>query len=808
MKVSSALSFFIFLILPFLAAGNVNISGLVNDSKNEPLAFANVVLIQSTDSIVAKAGITDEGGRFLFEDIGPGSYRVLVAQLGFQKYYSDPVLVEENSFSLNLLPIQLNTSETVLNEVNVSAFRPLIEHKIDRTILNVENSIINAGANVLEILKRSPGVNVDYDGNIFLNGKQGVLIMIDGKPTYLSQKDLYEMFRNTSSDQISTIEIITNPSAKYDAAGTTGIINIRMRKKVSSGFNGRVQASYGQGEYPDFGTGFFLSYGSRKLNLFAGYDYTNGYYYEEINLSRKFDENGGTSTFKQYSHNKGQYLNNVFRGGIDYFLSEKSSLGLVLRGNRFVNHDNTTSQTDVYNNENVSDSGYVTYNNSDSKWSNISSTLNFLTKIDTTGKEFSLDADLAHYDNSNDFEFITDHYFTGSDSKYTETAFSDQPAIIDIYSLKTDYVHPFHDKLKFEAGLKSSYVKTDSDVKYYNNISGVNVLDSTKTNHFIYKENINAGYVNFSGESGKFGVQAGLRVEQTISSGDQQAYNSTFSRNYTDLFPSFFLSYTISEKHLLKTSYSKRVDRPAYQQLNPFKYFIDPYNYMEGNPLLTPQLTNSFELSHTYKQLYTVGINYSHTTDAMTQIIKQIDSIHTTYVTTENIEAYDNFGININVPVTVTEWFQSTNNFNLFSNRYKGVSSVGPVDESLVSYTFNSTNNFSLPAGITAELVFTYSSEMIWGTMLLEPIYSISGGISKMFLKDRVQARLNFNDVFHTDIMHSTTKYQNIDVDFERVYDSQFFRIHVSYKFGKQTQRSARRSSGSQEEQNRVRQGR
>jgi hypothetical protein len=799
---------FFFIFIHNCFSSNAVIKGSVTGENNQPVPYANVILTFATDSSIVKAVITNENGEYQFENIEAGSYRILVAQLGFEKQYSEIMEINEESAAINERKFLLAASTVNLKEANVTAMKPLIEHRIDRTIVNVENSIVNAGATALEILKRSPGVLIDNDGNIALAGKQGVNVMIDGKPTYLSQRDLYELLRNTGSDQLSSIEINTNPSAKYDAAGNAGIINIRMKKKQHTGFNGRAQVSYGQGVYPDLGTGFNLNYGSEKFNLFTGYDYMNGYYYEKINLTKKFNQGDYTSTFIQHSFDKGQFINHSFRGGADFFLSKKHTLGFLAKGNQYNNDDNTTSTTDIYNLSSVSDSGYTTYNHNDSKWGNYSGNVSYRFQIDTLGRELTADADYAHYDNHNNFIFKTDHYFTGNDFLYTEIATDEQPATIDIKAYKADYVHPFNKSIKMEAGAKSSFVVTDNDVKYYNYYSNVAVLDSGKSNHFNYKENINAAYINTSAEIGKFGLQGGLRMEQTISEGKQFVDNYNFKHNYVEFFPSAFISYKFNDKHQTNASYSRRIDRPEYQQLNPFKYFIDPYNYMEGNPLLQPQLTNNFEISFTYLQMFTLAVKYSHTTDAMTQITKRIDSTHTTFVTTENLDSYDNFGINLNAPIKITEWLQSTNDFNLFRNKYDGISSVGPVETYLTSYTFNSTNSFSFPKGFTAELTFWYNSQMVWGTWLIDPQYSLSTGLSKMFMQDRFQLRVNFNDIFHTQITKSTTEFQNVKADFKRVFDSQFFRIHLAYKFGKQMQRSRMKRNGSEEEQNRVKQGR
>ncbi|MEO8087438.1 MAG: outer membrane beta-barrel family protein [Bacteroidota bacterium] len=786
------------------AKSTPTVSGNVKDAKSNPAAFANVILVNAGDSTVIKAALSNESGDYSFENIEAGKYIVLVSQIG-NKYYSAPFMVDEGEDNTRVGIITLPDNALTLSEANVSAFKPFIEHRIDETIVNVENSIVDAGGTALEVLKRSPGITVDNEGNIRLSGKQGVQVMMDGKPTYLSPKDLYELLRNTSSDQLSQIVIMTNPSAKYDAAGNSGIINIKMRKKQNIGLNGNYRISYGQGVYPDFGSGINLNYRNEKINLFGGYDFMRAFYFERITNTRRFNEGNYTSSFEQRTFDKGGFYSNNFRAGIDYYASKKSTIGFLLKGNLFNNHDNTTAKTVIKNQSESPDSSYVTENINDSKWNTVSGNLNYVLKLDTLGSELSADADYAQYANASDFRFVTDHYFNDGTPNYTEISTDKQPADIDIRSFKIDYVKQFANKMKIEAGGKTSYVSTDNDVQYFNYVNDAAIVDTGKTNHFNYTENINAIYLNWAGEFKKLGIQLGLRGEQTRADGEQAIHNSSFHHDYFDLFPSVFLTYSFNARNQSKFSYSRRVDRPAYGQLNPFRYFIDPHNFYEGNPNLDPQFTQVFELAHTFMSMYSIGVNYSHTTDAMTQIADQVDSTHTTFLRTENLEMNDNYGITMSIPLHLTSWWESSNNFNLYSNEYSGISSAGAVDKRLTTFAFNTYNTFVFSKGWSFELSGFYNSAALYGTTVSNPVGSVSAGISKRFWKERFQLRVNINDIFHTDVTTSVIKYQNIDVNFRRVYDSQFIRLHLSYNFGKKTVARARqRAIGSQDEQNRI----
>jgi iron complex outermembrane receptor protein len=807
MKNIFILTTLVFTLVAFqLSAKPTDIHGVVTDKQNKSVEFANVVLLNSTDSSLVKAALTDESGKFTFEGIGAGNYILIVAQIGYQKY-STPVNL--NGSGLDLPVIILENGAVNLKETTVSATKPLIEHHIDKTVVNVENSIVNAGSTLLDILKRSPGVTVDNDGNVSLKGKQGVLIMMDGKPTYLSQADLTNLLKTLRSDDLSQIEIITNPSAKYDAAGNSGIINIKLRKKQNLGFNGSFHTSYGQGAYPDFSFGPNLNYRTEKLNVFGSYNFWRGYYFEENHLVRKFTDEDAVSVFDQHSFDKAQNDNNNIRAGLDFFINSKHTTGLLFRTNHSTNDDKTISTTDV-SNAGINDSSYTTENKSDGKYTSYTFNINHVFHIDTLGRELSADIDYATYENHTDFDFRTDHY-SGDPLyiPYTELEKSFQPATITIRSAKMDYTHPLGKEMKAEAGLKSSFVETDNDVKYYHITDAESILDSGKTNHFIYDENINAAYINWSGQFGKFGLQLGLRGEQTLAKGEQFTTTQNFKRNYFQLFPSAFLTYKLNDKHEAGLNYSRRIDRPAYQQLNPFRYFLDPYTFQEGNPGLQPQFTHSIEFSYTYMGMISAAVNYSKTTDAMTQITKQIDSTRTTFVTTENLASHDNYGISFSIPFEITKWWQTSNNINIFNNYYEGIISGGKVTKRLTSYLFNTSNSFKLHGGWSVEVGAYYNSQLIFGTFLIDPQYSVNGGVAKSFFNNRLNMKIDISDIFHTEITNSVIKYNNIDATFHQVYDSRYARLHLTYNFGKQTvEQARRRRSGAEDELNRVKQGR
>lgn len=789
-----------------LAQQTGELSGRLKNKKNNPIEFANLVLLNSNDSSLVKASLSDENGNYLFEHIAAGNYLLMASMVGYQKYSAPLVVLGINT---TLPEITMESGSVNLTEANIVGLKPLVEHHIDRTVVNVENTSINAGSSAIEILKRSPGITVDQNGKVSLKGKQDVLILIDNKPTYLSSSDLANMLKNMQADELSKIEIMTNPPARYDAAGNAGVINIRLRKKQNLGFNGSLNGSYGQGIYPDFSTGIALNYRKEKFNVYGSYNYGQRFSFEKNQLIRLFSSDSLTSEFDQHTIDKTKNDEHHGRAGIDYFINSRHTLGLVVKGNFDQSDDRTISTTDIRNNREAVDSGYTTINKSIGHWNNYSINLNHQYIIDSTGRELTADVDYAQYNNRENFNFQTDYFSTlPGYVPYTEIERNNQPATIAIQSAKIDYSQTIFKKLKLDAGLKGSYVVTDNDVHYYVMENNQEITDTTRTNHFKYKEQILAAYSSVQGKFGKWGLQAGLRVEQTIAKGEQYTTSQNFAKNYIQFFPSVFVTYQINDKNLVGLNYSRRIDRPAYEDLNPFRHFLDPRTYEQGNPDLQPQLTHSFECSYTFMDALSATVNYSRTYDAIVKISNQIDSNRTTYVTEDNINSNDNYSLSLNLPYQVTKWWLTSNSLVFFNNRFEGVIDGNYFDKQLNSYLFNTYNSFTLGKGWSLELSAFYNSKMIWATFLIDPQYAVSGGISKSFLHDRLNLKIALNDIFKTEKTQAYVVYNNVNLDFSQTEDSRYIRFHITWNFGKQTVTAARkRSSSAEDEQNRIKTG-
>jgi len=790
-----------------------SIKGTITDGGDQKIIdAATVSLFRSKDSSLVKINLTDKAGNFVFEQVPFGKYYLLATSTGHLKSFSSIIDVK-NSTVVSVGNLQLKESAKTMNEIKVEVKKPFIERKIDRTVINVDQSITNAGTTALEVLEKSPGVTVDKDGNVSLKGKSGVTIMLDGRPSYLSGQELANLLKNMPSSNIEQIEIMTNPSAKFDASGNSGVINIRTKKNKLKGMNGSVSATILQSKYTKTNNSVNLNYRTGKVNLFSNYSYSLWQNKNEMFLNRKF-RNGNTkqieTIFDQNTEMKrfSQYHN--LKVGMDFYANKKTTIGVVLSGYVNPSDENSNNQTNLNNANNQVDSIVIATNLQNRMSQNFASNLNLRHVYDSTGKEFSVDLDYLTYYQTSD-QFLTNNFFNPDLTirKNPSELKGDLPSKVNIYSAKTDFTFPLKKTAKIETGLKTSYVTTDNDALYQLNSPSGYVTDEGKTNHFIYKENINAAYVNFSQQIKKWGVQAGLRAENTNAKGHQVG-NSTrpdslFTKNYTNLFPTVYLSYQANKKNTFSVNYGRRIDRPDYDDLNPFYYFLDEYTYQVGNTLLQPQFSDNFELSHTYNGFLTTTLNYSEVHDVFTEVMKQITIERKTFITKENIASKSNIGLAISANFPVTKFWTANVYSNLSHDTYKGQVSGGMLSVDNTMFFSNMSNQFKFKKGWSAELSGFYRSKGIEGQIIIDPMWRMDAGLQKLILKKKGSLKLSIRDIFASQNFKGYVKYQDIDVSIKNIRDSRTVSLTFSYRFGKPMQNQQRRKTGgASEEQNRV----
>ena len=799
------------------AQQNATITGTVKAQDNKPVDAATVSLLKAKDSSIIKIAVTDKFGLFAFEKIKTDNYLLQVDAIGFDKFLK-PVKVNDEQ-TTNAVDIQLTTASKTLNNVSVSATRPLVETKIDKTVVNVDASPTNTGLSALEVLEKSPGVTVDNDGNITLKGKQGVQIFIDGKPAYLSGQDLVNYLKSLPSNQLDQIEIMTQPPAKYDAAGNSGIINFKTKKNMNNGFNGSITTSAIIAQYFKNTNSINLNWRKGKTNFYGNYGYSYWEGFNDIDISRSLREDRSVP-YNRYvvQHTFGRYSARPqnFKAGVDYFANKKTTLGFAVNGFIDARKFTSSGRANIYD----SIQRFVQYNDASSQtddpWTNVGFNLNLQQKLDDKGQEISADADYILYRTKGkqySYNYLYNADDTPSEDPYLLNGYL--PANIDIYTFKTDYTHPLKNDSKFEAGLKVSYVKTDNDAQYtvFNSTTNKWENDATRSNHFIYKENINAAYVNLHKQIKKFGMQLGLRVEQTISEGNQTTKEISFKKNYTKLFPTTYFTYKLNDNNTLGLSYGRRIERPSYQDLNPFQYQLDRYTYQQGNPDLQPQFSNNIELSFDHKGQINISANYTSVSDIINDVLitkkEPGDSNYTTYQTTENIASNKNIGLSVNYNRKLNKWWSLNFFVNVFNNHYKGVIDDENIDVGITAFNTNISNQFTFNKGWTAELSGWCNSRNYYsGAILAEPMGFFSLGGGKQILKSKGTVRINIRDPFYvmrfkgeSDLNHGLTQVHS-------VWDNRRVVFTFTYRFGKANgQQPRKRSTGADDEQNRVKTG-
>jgi iron complex outermembrane receptor protein len=769
---------------------------------------ATVQLLKAQDSGLVKVAVTDKDGNAEFEHIPFGSYRVKVSMVNFTTYISK--IFELSASSLTLDQITLSKSDKQMQEVVVSAKKPFIQKFSDRIVVNVDNSVVNAGSSAFDVLERSPGVQIDPNDNITLGGKQGVTIMIDGKVTPMSGTDLVNMLRGLTSSSIESIHIITNPSAKYDAAGNSGIIDIKMKKDQRFGANGNFTAGYGQGVYPKANAGTTFNFRNKKLNVFGNYNYAYRELLNHLILDRNFYEDGVfTGEDKKDNYAKMPLTAQTMRFGMDFFPSKKTIIGFVFNGN--FNHFRRTNDNNSVVIDEFKQPSYTfqTQAKNNDHFSNMIGNINFKHTFDTSGKELTADFDYGTYNTTSLSSNSTSYYnLDGSSQQPDYILHGDQDGKLILRTAKADYVNPLGKRAKVEAGFKTSYVSSDNDAIFHDVSSGTPVLDVNKTNRFFYDEYNNAAYLNFNKQYKKFDVTVGLRGENTDVKTHQVNGDIRWDSSYFQLFPSAFFNYHMKKDQTIGLSVSRRIDRPGYGQLNPFLFLIDVTTYATGNPGLLPQLTWSYELSYTVKNI-NLSLSYSHTKDVQNIAIVRFKDVFPTIPSDDNVtvqipvnlESSDYAGVTIAAPIRINSWWNMINNATFYYNHFNGNLAGTALNNGSVAGDLRTNNSFSFKKGWSAELNANYSTGGRYGYMVSEPQWGVSAGVQKNIMNKKGTLRFNITDIFWTNLPKATITYDNYIEYWHAYRESRVANLTFTYRFGKNTVAAARRRTTASEEE-------
>lgn len=784
------------------------VSGSIADENKMPVEFANVTLHKAGDSLLVKGAISDKNGFFEMENIPIGDYFFRVSNLMFERYNSEKFALTIETNSVHFSDVLLKQGSGSLNEVSVNAEKQFIEKHLDKLVVNVENSIVAAGNTILEVLQRSPGVVVNEGSSISLKGKAGVLVMIDGKPIPLSDTELIAYLKSIPASNVQLIEIISNPSAKYDANGNAGIINIRFKKDKRQGFNGTTTVAYGQGVYPKPSASLTFNLREKKWNFFGSYSYSRPQNFTYFYINRKFFDQTHqvNSIFEQKSYTNQPIDGHNSRIGIDFYPNSKTIIGVLVSSNwSKSNRDGHTDAT-ISNAFNAID--YTTETSillKDTRFNGFAN-VNFKHTIDSLGKELTADFDYGTFDSKTAQDITNINSLPNGTALTNSKINTNQVGNITVKSIKADYVHPFSAKTNMEVGLKSSFVTSDNEVQFFNVVNTQSFLDTLRSNHFLYQENINAAYVSLSEVLTKWDFQAGLRMEHTNTKGKQLSTGETFSRNYVNFFPNLLINRKFSEKNSLSISYAKRIDRPTYRQLNPFKIFVDSYTYVVGDPTINPVYNNIFEINHLYKGKYVTTVSYTNSKHSITDIFVQDDATKISYQIPANIQNFEQYNLGIYIPFSVKKVLNATLAASVYRNKYSSPLQGGQLVQNFNSWDMNLNTNFTLGEnGWSAELTGSYQSKMVWGLFYIKNLGQISVGIQKTAKNKNSTFKVSMSDIFRTNHIAVIVQYQNQDFFTDRRWDSRVITFSYTYRFGKKTVTKARqRVSGVEDEKRRA----
>lgn len=799
---------FLFVVLLATATAHgqaiTKISGFIKDNSGKGIPAANVMMLNTKDSSLVKADISDDNGHYELQLANGGTFVARYSSMGFEQVMKGNVVVKEGQDN-QLADVIMRTSGAQLKEVTVTVKKPLFEVKADKVVFNVENSINATGSNAMELLQKSPGVTVDNNDNISMKGKTGVKIYVDGKMTQLDTKDLAAYLRGINSNDVEAIEMISNPSAKYDAAGNAGIVNIRLKKNKKYGTNGSVTAGLVQGVTLKENGSVNLNYRDSKVNVFGNVSANNGINRNTLNLYRTQRD----TLYDQHSVNNNRDKSANAKAGADFFLNSKNTLGVLATASMGNKEWKSSSNTVIYNPDGSFAKTLNALNTVPGKRSNANFNINYR-YADTNGREINVDADYGFFRGTGHSYQPNFYMGTGMDTLYSIINKNSTPTNIDIYTIKADAEQKLG-KGKLGYGAKMAYVTTANSLSFYNVDHGNDVLVTSRSNSFAYTENVNAAYLNYQRQlNEKWSLQAGLRAENTNSKGELtradgmvQPDNSV-TRSYTDLFPSAALSWNISKSHALNLTYSRRIDRPTYQDLNPFENKLDELTYEKGNAFLRPQYTNTLELTHTFMGFINTTAGYSKVNDYATQVTDTIGNA--SYVQQRNLATQQILSFSIGAATPFKKWWSGYISIWYSYQMFEGSIGANKLSLNIPLYGAYAQQSFTLGKGFSAEISGWYNGPGLWGgTWRTSSQGSLDVGAQKLLLKDRASVKLSFTDLFYTAPWHSVNNFGGVNVVGNGSWESQTARVSFTYRFGSSTVKKARdRETGLESEKSRI----
>ncbi|WP_026950546.1 outer membrane beta-barrel family protein [Algoriphagus mannitolivorans] len=792
------LGLFLFLNSYFLQAQEITLKGKVMDSnENRPLEFANIALLNPSDSSLVSGGMTDLDGTFNF-NASSGNYIFRVGFIGYEEYYERVVIGNKNLVNFGTIKLQPNAQN--LEEVVVQGVTSMFETDIDKRTYNVENSIVSQGQTAAQLLATLPSIQVDDEGGITMRGSGNILIYINGRPSNLSGDDTESILSQFPANSIKSVELITNPSSRYDATGVGGIINIILKKNEKLGFNGQIDASVGTRD--KYQAGLNLNYGTEKANYFFSYNWQDRRRWERGLGNRTTDLANFSPTLSQTQNGFEDETTHLIRAGMDYSLTPKGTLGLYFQGN----FDDEIEQGETVQ-RNLSrtgglDSTFMRSTVENSQSGNYEGGINYSVDLDTLGQRLYTSLSYSYDDREAldfyDQTFLTNEGVTNPNKALTQV--NSQPRTSNLYVFQLDYEKPFVSGSKIETGVKGTFGnwKRGQEFSQGDLASGfVPVTVDSLSESYDFTENVYAGYFIFRNKIQNFGYQLGLRGEYTETLGQTTRSNQTIPNNYFNLFPSAFLSYSLGTENEVTVNYTRRISRPSIWDLSPIYRVRDQYNLSIGNPFLQPEFTDSYEVGYMKgweRYLLNATLYHRYSTNIETRITR-LTSENVAIQSRENADTRASTGFELVNQIQISSNFDATVTGNLFYSRVDG----GNIEEGFTnenfSWTLNFLGNLLIPKWFSVQTQANYRGPIVLPQGQIEPQWSVNMGIRKDVLDGKGTISLNVSDIFNTRNFRITTQDPRFTQFWKFQRESRIGTISFTYRFGGFKERNQERGS-------------
>ncbi|MEO6729326.1 MAG: TonB-dependent receptor [Candidatus Dojkabacteria bacterium] len=781
--------------------GNLAIKGSIYTIENQNNDI-DISLITSKDSIVVKSVISDQKGFFELTHLKAGVYLLFIKKLGYQSIFYGPIEVSSSVATVEIPQLQIIKKIQELNAVTVKASTPIIEKRNGKTIINVENSVFGIGSTGLEILQTAPGVSIDNEQHISLNGKRGVTLYIDGKASNLTGNDLIEYLKNIPTNNIAQIELMFTPSAKYDAIGNGGVINIKFKKGKNLGTSFTYSGGAGLGKNYRYNSGLNINSRGKKTNFFGNFDYARIKAIDNNFLNRNIKSNDSLFIINNDDlKDRNNYSLNL---GLDYYLSKNHTIGFLINSAKNNFSSDEANNTQIFRQQSLY-SEILSSSFEDRSIKNTNLNLNYAGVLNKNGATLSVDFDFLNYDRNSEEDFSSDYHGTqlSAIAKPLELS-NNSPSAIKLFSFKTDYTAVLKNNWFLDAGLKSSFANSESE-RNINLIQGLNPFGNLIST-FNYKENINAAYFIFRRKQDKSNLELQLRAEHTLAKGTSEDPTVHIDKNYLSFFPVFLYSRDVLKDDKISFSYNRRLNRPNYQDLNPFFYFLDQYTYNKGNINLKPSYANSFEINYLIKEKYSFSLRYNHVKDFTYTTYQQDDASGIAITSKSNFDYRKSYGMDIYLPYDIVKWWKANLSVEAYYEFFKFNSAFsGTIYNSSFSSTTNLFNMFSFGKGYTSQLNFHYETPTAYGIYNFKSAYYTNIGFAKSVLSGAGSLRFLFMDVFDTNSNRYSTYSYNLDLQAKEKRETRNFRLSFSYKFGKSTIKATRnRKLGIDAEKSRI----